>query len=467
MKQTRRDFLQTCTTGAGLLLAGALAGCSTKRVAADGGDLLRVGAAKREVTPPVWVPYLTSSGAGTCAPFSDVHDPLFAHALVLDDGRQSLALLAVDAIGYDNFVLGPGRDFTAEVRRRVAAGTGLRPEAVMLASTHAHSTPETIGLTNFRDVAGVRDWLERHVEDLTAVAVEAWRRRVPARARFGKTTVTGVARNRRILLKSGKLSPRREQQPAVQDIAAPAPVDEELSVLWFERDTGAPHAVVLNFTAHPVVTMLLPPVSADYPGAACRLVEERLTGATCLFTQGAAGNINSVKVTTTHADAEAIGRKLGDAALAEIKSLSAQPPLTVPRLRLASEKITLSPRDCPPLAEVESQARSNPTPQNLRTLRLARKLAEGPIEAEVQAMALGPVKWISLPGEPFVETGLALKQSGASFVLGYTNGWIGYLPVQRAYQEGGYEVGLGAWSRVAPGSAEELEAAAKKILRQC
>jgi hypothetical protein len=444
MKQTRRDFHQTCTAG---------------------GGLLRVGVAKREVTPPVWVPYLTSADAGTCAPFGGVHDPLFARAMVLDDGRQAVALLAVDAIGYDNFVLGPGRDFTAEVRRRVTAGTGLRPEAVMLASTHAHSTPETIGLTNFRDVAGVRDWLERHVADLAAVVVEAWRQRVVARARFGKTTVTGVARNRRILLRSGKLS-RRGELPAAQDIAAPALLDEELSVLWFERDTGAPHAVVLNYTAHPVVTMLLPAVSADYPGAACRLVEEQLAGATCLFTQGAAGNINSVKVTTNHADAEAIGRKLGDAALAKIKSQSARPPLSAPRLQLASERITLPPRDGAPPAGTESLARSHPTPQSQCMLRLARKLAEGPIEAEVQAMALGPVKWISLPGEPFVETGLALKQSGASFVLGYTNGWIGYLPVPRAYQEGGYEVGPGAWSRVASGSAEKLAATAKQVLRQ-
>lgn len=464
MNQTRRKFIHTCTAGAGLLSAGVLAGCSAKQVTA-GDSPLRVGVAKREVTPPVWVPYLTSSGAGTCAPFGGVHDPLLARALVLDDGRQALVLLAVDAIGYDNAVLGPGRNFTAEVRRRVAAGTGLRPEAVMFASTHAHSAPETIGLTGFREVSGVRDWLERHVEDLAAVVVEAWRQRVPARARFGKTTVTGIARNRRILLKSGKLSSRGEL-PAAQDIAAPAPLDEELSVLWFERDTGAPHAVVLNYTAHAVVTMLLPPVSADYPGAACRRVEEQFAGAKCLFTQGTAGNINSVKVAATHADAEAIGRKLGDAAIAEIKLLGARPPLAAPRLQLASEKIILPPRDCPSVTDAETSVRSKPTPQNQRTLRLARKLAEGPIEAEVQAMALGPVKWISLPGEPFVETGIALKQSGASFVLGYTNGWIGYLPIQRAYQEGGYEVGLGAWSRVAPGSAEKLEAAAKKILRQ-
>ena len=54
------------------------------------------GAAKRCVTPPTWVPYLTSSGNGTCAPFEGVHDDLYARALVLDDGCASVAILAVD-----------------------------------------------------------------------------------------------------------------------------------------------------------------------------------------------------------------------------------------------------------------------------------------------------------------------------------------------------------------------------------
>ncbi|MDB6024799.1 MAG: hypothetical protein JWM68_1022, partial [Verrucomicrobiales bacterium] len=56
--------------------------------------------------------------------------------------------------------------------------------------------------------------------------------------------------------------------------------------------------------------------------------------------------------------------------------------------------------------------------------------------------------------------------TGASFVCGYTNGWLGYFPIRRAYEEGGYEVDLGAWSRVRPGSAEVLEASAKKLLHR-
>ena len=80
-------------------------------------------------------------------------------------------------------------------------------------------------------------------------------------------------------------------------------------------------------------------------------------------------------------------------------------------------------------------------------------------------MRIGPIRWISLPGEPFVETGLALKKAGASFAVGYANGYLGYFPIRTAYDQGGYEVIEGAWSRVAPGSAERLEELGRTLLR--
>jgi hypothetical protein len=61
---------------------------------------------------------------------------------------------------------------------------------------------------------------------------------------------------------------------------------------------------------------------------------------------------------------------------------------------------------------------------------------------------------------------LALKQAGATFVVGYANGYLGYFPIHGAYDEGGYEVIEGTWSRVAPGSAEHLQTAATKLLRR-
>jgi hypothetical protein len=415
------------------------------------------------VTPPVWVPYLTSSGSGTSAPFTGIHDDLFARALVFDDGRDAIAIVAVDSIGYDNAVLRPGEDFTAELRRRIAAKTGLKPGAIMLSATHAHSTPETIGLSPVHDTKGFDTWLEQHLADLAAVAIEAWQARQPVVMRQGTTTVRGIARNRRIMLKDGTQS-RHGPVPPADEIAKPWFLDENLVVLYLETPQGAPHSVLLNYTAHPVVTMLLPMVSADYCGAACAAVEARLRGAECLFTQGAAGDVNSVHVSTSHIDAAALGQKLGGAALRLIDDLRRRPAIVDPHVRWQNATLVLPPRECPSLGDAEALARTTSSAENQVQLRLARKLAEGPIRAEVQALALGSFRWVGLPGEPFVETGLALKSAGATFVAGYANGWVGYLPIAGAYAEGGYEVRAGAWSRVAPGAAEQIEAAAARLI---
>jgi hypothetical protein len=439
----RREFI----ANSGMALGGlALVGCGSTPTAR--GTALTVGAAKRKITPPLWVPYLTSSGNGTHAPFQGVHDDLFARALVLDDGHDAVAMLAVDSIGYDNALLGPGRNFTDELRRKVAASTTLTPDAVMLAATHSHSTPETIGLTPFRDARGVPEWIENHLSELAATVIEAWRNRVPARARAGVTQVEGIARYRRIRLRNGKES-RRGPLPPPEDVAVPWRLDEDLNILHFERDNGAPLAVLLNYTAHPVVAMLLPHVSADYPGAATALVERELPGAVCLFTNGCCGNVNTVKVATNFDDVQSIGETLGRAALGKLRELK---PLADTAVAHHSTELTLAPRECP-------------TAKTPVLSRLAKKLAEGPLRAAVQAMRVGPVSWVSLPGEPFVETGFALKNAGATFVVGYANGWLGYFPIRRAYDEGGYETQAGAWSRVAPGSAEQLEAAGVARLR--
>jgi hypothetical protein len=437
-------------------LVGIVLAC-TGIVAAAEPPPLKAGVARTTITPPLEIPFLTSSGAGTNAAFKAVHDDLFARALVLDDRRQALALLAVDSIGYDNAVLGPGRDFTAELRQRIAAKTGLQPGAILLAASHTHSAPETIGLTPLGADPVARDWLEGHLGQLADTVVRAWQRRVPVRVRAGSVAVPGLQRYRRIVMKDGRLS-RHGAVPAAADVAVPWRLDEMLHVLYLETVEGAPHSVVLNYTAHPVVAMLLPEVSADYPGAAAAVVEAALPGATCLFLNGCAGNVNSIAVATNFDDVATIGGRLGRAAVACVQDRKAAPPLADTRLAVVSETCTLASRPVPPRAEV------HPTAAGGRVLRLAQKLEEGPIKAEVQAMALGPLRWVALPGEPFVETGLALKQAGASFVVGYANGYVGYLPIERAYKEGGYEVELGAWSRVAPGSAERLQAIGARLL---
>jgi hypothetical protein len=61
---------------------------------------------------------------------------------------------------------------------------------------------------------------------------------------------------------------------------------------------------------------------------------------------------------------------------------------------------------------------------------------------------------------------MTLKQAGATFVVGYANGYLGYFPIRRAYDEGGSQVIEGAWSRVALRSTERLQTVAANLLRR-
>jgi hypothetical protein len=196
------------------------------------------------------------------------------------------------------------------------------------------------------------------------------------------------------------------------------------------------------------------------------VVEKHFGGAICLFTNGAAGNINTVAVSTSFEDVQRIGERLGVAAVNGINNAKSESAMRNVFLSCLTEKIELQPRQCPSLQEAQAMVQREPSGKNRRLLRLAMKLSEGPMIAEVQGIGIGPVKIVTMPGEAFVETGLALKAAGAFSVVGYANGWLGYFPIRSAYDEGGYEVEPGAWSRVAPGSAEALQRAGENLLKK-
>ena len=89
-----------------------------------------------------------------------------------------------------------------------------------------------------------------------------------------------------------------------------------------------------------------------------------------------------------------------------------------------------------------------------------------PLEVEVQVIALGrDLAWVSLPGEIFVELGLAIKAASPfkqTILVELANGSIGYIPTKRAYAEGNYEP---VSARCAEGSGEVIVETATRLLR--
>jgi neutral ceramidase len=102
----------------------------------------------------------------------------------------------------------------------------------------------------------------------------------------------------------------------------------------------------------------------------------------------------------------------------------------------------------------------------LKALDVAARAGQ-PWEVEVQVVALGKeLAWVALPGEIFVELGVALKKGSpfpVTMPVELANGSVGYVPSARAYPQGNYEV---VSARCAQGSGELLVAAALKALQE-
>ena len=448
-------------------------------------QVLQAGTAKVNITPPLTIPYLGYEPRH--ALFQGVHDPLYARAVALDDGATQVIIIAADSIGYSNAILGPGRNFTAEVRQRIQARTGVPAAHIMLATTHAHSTPETIDLRRLLDTPAAAPWLEVLMDQLASAAAMAFEQRQPSTLKTGVGQVDGLSHNRRVINQQGRIVFGPERTPELKK-ANPGAVDRTVGVLLLTNTANGSCTVLTNFACHPVTVQVQPLVSADFPGPAMQLVEKSVPGCTnSLFLQGACADINPIRDTTDFADVERYGLMLGGEVIKRTMQLSAPDyPASATQVAVQSATVLLQVRDLPPrepaqqlYTEASAKLAAATTEDERKAWGAKQRMAEEtlilidrgsePIPAEVQVIRIGDIALVALPGEPFVELGLAIKQrskAAQTWVIGYANDWIGYLTTPQAWQQGGYEVGPGPWTRVGPAGGSQLVDKAVEIIQQ-
>lgn len=274
---------------------------SRARQAAKG--LLRAGTGRRELT--------------VSRKLAEVNDPLYAKALVLDDGGTQLVIIAMDvvAIGMIGEV---GDDFLPQLRARIEGELGIPAGQVLVNASHTHPPG--------RMLCDPADQVQR-----TFAAVrQAQRNLVPVQVGAGHGHEDRFIINRTLRLKDGRHWTIRHANPCPPDgeIASLGPIDPEIGILRIDRLDGRPLAVVYNFACHPLLGVPGGKVTANFPGFASQIIEEQLGhGALALFLQGAGGDITEVlyKEVNRPRDATPFGTMLGLSTLKAFREISTGP----------------------------------------------------------------------------------------------------------------------------------------------
>jgi hypothetical protein len=346
------------------------------------------------------------------------------------------------------------------------------------------ATPVAGGLLSAPADRAYLEWVAGRIADSVAVACAQL---APARIAIGATDIEGICFNRRFQMRNGTVvfNPGNDNP----DIVEPAgPTDPTVTALLVEAPSGAPIALWANLSLHYVGTDDPLAVSADYFGQFARLVP-RFLGDSCtgFLTNGASGDINNIDVTgaiatTGTARGQMVATAVAAAAVQatafaprdRVTLAAARIPFRVRRSAITDADVALAERilaaatddELPPEVPF-SFVVGQPIPAYaLRTyahevLALARMPEED--TTELQVMRIGELGIVALPGEIFVALGLAIKQASPfahTVVVSLANDHIGYVPTIEAVRQGGYETWRTRLSWSAPGTGEEMVAAA-------
>ncbi|MCS7223027.1 MAG: neutral/alkaline non-lysosomal ceramidase N-terminal domain-containing protein [Armatimonadetes bacterium] len=404
------------------------------------------GVAEVDITPPrgVWM----TGFANRVHPAEGIHDPLKAQALAIkNDQDQMVVLVSMDLVALT-------ADQVKRIRQLIRDWSGLDPSCLMLNASHTHSGPAVGELS--APWMGLTDpsYLDVMVRKIATCAVMAQMEMKPAHLHFG-TAESLIGINRRQKNPDGRIVLGHNPQ---------GPVDRQVDLLLVTNDKGRPMAALVAFACHPVI---LGPenylFSADFVGVTRQSLSTALDGASVLFLQGCAGNINP-RDRGTFSVAETLGNELAQSAVTAAKkaetvqsqtlrgvigtaSLPYLPPPSVSELR-HHERLHRK-------AYKEAKSAGRLGEANWRGCEVdwAKALAEA-IRSEtvpkkerinLQVLQIGDILFLAMAAETFTEIGLTLRQQSPlprTIPLGFTNGCVGYLPTASAYREGGYEVDM-------------------------
>lgn len=414
-----------------VLIVGALLPCPAW---ADG---WKAATAAKKITPPgpMW---MAGYGSRDHAATGFLND-LWAKVLVLEDaaGRR-VAVITLDLVG-----IGP--DVVDPVTAQLESKYSLPRANVAICCSHTHSGP-VVGVnlrTLHRDllddaqkqlIARYAENLQTTLVDLVGQAIDAL---APSELAYGHGQATFAA-NR-----------RNNKEPDVPQLRAEGklvgPFDHDVPVLRITDSQNKLTAVLFGYACHATVLSGYE-WSSDYPGFAQSALEEKYAGCTALFFAGCGADQNPLPRRKVELARE-YGQRLA-AAVDRVLQEKLEP--VAPELQVGWKIIPLEFAHVPSRDEVEQDAKSNDRYISARAKLYLEWLDAGKAIPEtypypVQVWRLGhDLVFITLGGEVVVDYALRLKEEYGpqhTWVAGYTNDVMAYIPSRRVLREGGYEGG--------------------------
>ena len=401
-----------------------------------------------------------------------VYTPLQSTLVLLDDGRQRLALLTSH---FASLLAVPVSNL---LRRRVADTLGLDRRQVLLFSSHNHCDVQTLHTPPAwppdpdNETAETELTTEgRQVLDgflQTAAALPG--RLQPARVRYGVGHERRITHNRKGRRADGSTYFMREEDRLRLGVDFCGDIDDDAFVVGFFAAGGQPLGFLTQFTGHPVTAYHPehPIVHGEYPQVACDALSAAYGGVPVGFLQGCAGDSNSkgllaaTPVEENVRNAERYGHYLGETFRQVADALT---PSARDDLRIAWREVAVPTQPVPPPAVLERRlgevhaflarcdadddagtrtcdglnfpatmspayrkALIEPTRQWLEWALARHRGDDGPapirVSLRVAALRIGDVGIVGLPCEPFLGIGRQIKQASPlplTLPCGYMN----------------------------------------------
>jgi neutral ceramidase len=393
----------------------------------------QAGAAKVVITPaqPMW---MSGYGARNKPAEGKIHD-LWAKALALEDpAGERLVLVTMDLVGID-------RGLSEEVCRGLMRKHGLRRGQIMLSTSHTHSGP-VVG-SNLGPMYQLDDAQKKLVIEYSAalrtnlieVAGKALGRLAPARLQWA-TGHCSVAVNRR--------NNKEKEVPALRAAGKLlGPVDHDVPVLGIYDTKDRLLAITFGYACHATVLDGYQ-WCGDYPGFAQLELEQRHPGAIALFWAGCGGDPNPLPRRSVLI-AEKYGNQLADSV--DLVLNGAMTPVDGTAAATYKE-IALPFSELPQREQLVQDTMSKNKFVVARAKLLLQELekqgairGQYPYPVQTWQLGNGPT-WVALGGEVVVDYALRLKKQiepGRTWVAGYCNDVMAYIPSLRVLKEGGYE----------------------------